>query len=535
MDELLHECGVAALFHNGAVSPGDIWEGDPDDVSQLMPRMLQDLQNRGQLAAGFSSFQPRRDKLIDTYREIGPVTEAFRMNHENKYKSIMQEFRGRASIGHVRYATCGPTTKPYAQPFERQHGCKWKWFSFAFNGNLANFQQLKQDILDHNCYHLTRDNDTEVLMHMIGHLLRGDEPPDLIQVFTDLSHKLDGAYNLVFLNALGEMVVLRDPLGLRPLCYATQGPLFAAASESVALLNMGFTDIRSLEPGEMIILRPGKPMQIHRYAPKRNPAHCFFEWIYFANVASTLDGRSVYLSRSRLGRELAALEEKQKLFDYKDGNTVVVPVPDTGKAAADAMGYALGIPVVEGLIRNRYVGRTFIEAGNRVDKVRQKFTPLREVLEGKRILLVEDSLVRSTTLKTLLSFLREAGGVKEIHVRIACPPIVAPCYYGIDMATRDVLYAPKFMKGRTPTIEEQAKMAKDLRTESLVYLPLDAVARCIDLPASSLCRGCLTSEYPTETGNKRYALDLLSPQKDEAKPDSNCVVPATRPRPVATA
>lgn len=509
MDELQHECGIAALYHFGGPGKAAAWTGDPDQVSRLMPRMLLDLQNRGQLAAGMSSFNPERGQLIDTYKELGPVAEAFRTNHEHKYESIMDEYSGPAVIGHVRYATCGPTGRSYAQPFERRHGCKWKWFAFGFNGNLANLDQLRQEVLSLNDYHLTRDNDTEVLMHLIAHALRGDTRPDLVEVFSALSQKLDGAYNLVFLNALGEMVILRDPLGIRPLCYAQDGPLFAAASESVPLLNMGFKNIRSLEPGEMILIQNNQ-LSIRRYAPKRPTAHCFFEWVYFANVASTLDDRSVYLSRSRLGEELAILEREMNLFDYNDGNTIVVPVPDTGKAAADAMAFALGLRSQEGLIRNRYVGRTFIEAGNRGDKVRMKFTPLREVLEGKRVILVEDSIVRSTTLKNLLGFLKEAGGVAEIHVRVACPPIVAPCFYGIDMSTVDQLYAPRFMTGPTPTREELAAMAADLKADSLAYLPLDAVARCLELPPERLCRACLTGDYPTESGQKRYNLELVN-------------------------
>ena len=255
MDELQHECGIAALYHfGGAIKPA-AWSGDREQVSRLMPRMLLDLQNRGQLAAGMSSYNPERGQLIDTYKELGPVSEAFRTNHEHKYESIMDEYSGRAAIGHVRYATCGPIGRGYAQPYERRHGCKWKWFAFGFNGNLANLDGLRAEVLSLDDYHLTRDNDTEVLMHLIAHGLRGDTRPDLVEVFAALSEKLDGAYNLVFLNAMGDMVVLRDPLGIRPLCYATDGPLFAAASESVPLLNMGFKDIRSLEPGEMILIQ----------------------------------------------------------------------------------------------------------------------------------------------------------------------------------------------------------------------------------------------------------------------------------------
>jgi amidophosphoribosyltransferase len=285
------------------------------------------------------------------------------------------------------------------------------------------------------------------------------------------------------------------------------GPVFGAASESVALLNLGFRNIKSLEPGELVLIQDGK-LSIHRFAPSRRSAHCFFEWIYFANVASTLDDRSVYLSRARLGQELAKQEKALGRVPLNPDETVVVPVPDTGKAAADAMAFALQIPSVEGLIRNRYIGRTFIEGANRADKVRLKFTPLREVLSGKRVLLVEDSIVRSTTLKSLLHHLRDQGGAKEVHVRVACPPIIAPCFYGIDMSTVSELFAPKFMSAKVPTVAEQDSMAAELGADSLFYLPVDAVARCIDLPAERLCRACVTGDYPTPTGEKLYQLAL---------------------------
>ena len=261
----------------------------------------------------------------------------------------------------------------------------------------------------------------------------------------------------MLLNALGDMLVARDPLGLRPLCYAIEGPLFAAASESVALVNLGFSpeNIKSLLPGQAITITDGQ-LEIQSFArsPRRRTA--FFEWIYFANVASTMDGRSVYLSRKALGEELARLETVPI-----DDDTIVVPVPDTSKAAADSMAFKLGIPSLEGLIRNRYTGRTFIEgSGNRKRKAETKYTPLREVLEGKRVLLVEDSIVRSTTMKVLLKRIREMGHAKEIHVRVACPPIVAPCFYGIDMSTISELFAPNFLHGGPLTQEAQDEMAR---------------------------------------------------------------------------
>ncbi len=531
MDELHDECGIAAIYHLAGDGTSPMCPpGGAEQVSRLMPRLLLDLQNRGQLAAGFSSYNPRRGQLLDTFKEIGTVIEAFRLNHQAKHETIMSDFAGRAAIGHVRYATSGPISRSYAQPFERRHGRRWKWFSFAFNGQLANYPTLRAELLSKTGYHLTRENDTEVMMHCIAHELRGYEPPDLVQVFSRLADKFDGAYNLVFLNAQGDMVVLRDPLGIRPLCVAQQGPLFAAASESVALTNLGFESVESLEPGEMIVIQDNQVRRI-RYTPKRSPAHCFFEWIYFANVASTLDDRSVYLSRSALGKELAALERNLGRVPFDD-DTIIVPVPDTGKAAADAMAYELKLRSVEGLMRNRYIGRTFIEGANRADRVRLKFTPLREVLEGKRVLLIEDSIVRSTTLKTLLRHLRERGGAKEIHVRVACPPIIAPCFYGIDMTSVRELFAPRHMKGMIPTDAEQDQMAHALEADSLRYLPLAAVARSIGLPADHLCRACLTGDYPTPTGQQLYQIDVLERESPRAEGRLFELVPVNRDAPI---
>jgi amidophosphoribosyltransferase len=188
----------------------------------------------------------------------------------------------------------------------------------------------------------------------------------------------------------------------------------------------------------------------------------------------------------------------------------VVPVPDTGKAAADAMAFELGLRSVEGLMRNRYVGRTFIEGENRASRAKLKYTPLPEVLAGKRILLIEDTIVRSTTLKSLLHHIRDRGGAREVHVRVACPPIIAPCFYGIDMSTVGELFAPRFMKKARISDEEQAAMAAELGADSLFYLPLEAVARCIGLETDHLCRACLTGQYPTATGQQLYQLALLN-------------------------
>lgn len=508
MSEVLqHECGIAAVYYLREEGESRILPyAKRAEAVRLIPRMLVDLQNRGQLAAGLASYDPSREKLLDTHKELGTVMEAFRLNHRGKYEAIMNEFRGEAAIGHVRYATCGGDARNYAQPFNRYHGCKWKWFSFAFNGQLTNYAALKDELLAEKDYHLTRDTDTEVIMHFLSHEMRGDDRPSLVSVFQHLSARFDGAYNIVYLNAMGEMAVVRDPLGIRPLCYAQDGPLFAAASESVALQNLGFTKVRDLEPGTMLLIQDGR-LRLERFAPLSTPKHCFFEWIYFANVASTLDGRSVYLSRTALGKELAAQERELGLFPL-DSDTIVVPVPDTAKAAADAMAYELGLPSVEGLMRNRYVGRTFIEGENRADRVRMKYTALREVLADKRVLLVEDTIVRSTTMAALIQMIRSVGQARQIHVRVACPPIVAPCYYGIDMSTIAELFAPRFMVDQELTAENQARMARELGADTLLYLPRAAVARCIGLPSASLCQACIDGTYPTPHGQELYQLAL---------------------------
>jgi amidophosphoribosyltransferase len=343
-------------------------------------------------------------------------------------------------------------------------------------------------------------------MHSLSYELQDQgHPTDWRDVFARMSRKFDGAYNIVLLTARGELVVARDPLGLRPLCIAEEGPLFGVASESVPLTNRGFTHVRSLEPGTLAVANPDG-VRIERFAPARKSAHCFFEWIYFANVASTLDDRSVYLSRAALGKELARLEDVPT-----DVGTIIVPVPDTAKAAADAMAFALGLPSVEGLMRNRYVGRTFIEGtAARVSKARLKYTPLPEVLSGKRVLLVEDSIVRATTMRALVREIRDRGGAREIHLRVACPPIVAPCYYGIDMSRRDELIATKYadLPGGGLSDLAQQRLAEDLGADSLRYLPVEALARSVGMASDRLCRACVTGQYPTPTGQRLYELDV---------------------------
>ena len=528
MDELQHECGVAAVYHlnSGDLSPlipklrrKDKSFIDPatedaqtvrNRASRLIPGMLLDMQNRGQLAAGLTSYNPARLQLLQTRKDVGGVAEVFRMNHEGPYKELMAEHAGQAAIGHVRYATCGKDDPSYAQPFERQHIARSKWFSFAFNGQLANYTELREEILSTTDFHLTRETDTEVLHHLISHELSLNAHVTPVELLRTLSKRLDGSWNIVFLNARGQMFVSRDPLGMRPLCYAVEGSMFAAASESVALTHLGFSEdsVKNVPPGHVVVV-DGQTVRVEKYAESPKKAHCFFEWIYFANAGSTFDDAGVYLPRKRLGEELA----KRETLTIDD-DVIVVPVPDTAKAAADSMAFQLKVPSLEGLIRNRYIGRTFIEGNNRADKVRMKYTPLPEVMEGKRILLVDDSIVRATTLKELLALLKDRGRAKEIHVRIACPPIISPCFYGIDMSTVGELFAPAFMAGHVITPEEEQAMADAIGATSLRYLPVEALANCVGLPEHSLCQACVNTVYPTPAGERMYQLALAKSNEE---------------------
>ncbi len=511
MSDIHDECGVAAVYHlpsmdGNASNPEKPGEGC---VSRLVPHMLQDIQNRGQLAAGLTSYNADRAQVIDTHRDVGSVSEVFKLSHQAEYEELMAEYAGPAAIGHVRYATCGKDDRGYAQPFERHHLQKFKWFSFGFNGQLANYQELRDALLHDREHHLARETDTEVMMHEISRDLAASPRTSLVEMMRRIGSRFDGAYSLVFLNAHGEMLVARDPLGIKPLCYAIEGPLFTAASESVPLVNLGIApeNIKPVPPGHAIDISDGK-FDIKPFSSETKRAHCFFEWVYFANVASTLDGRGVYTSRTALGAELARLELEYAKVRLDD-DTIVVPVPDTSKAAADSMAFELKLPSREGIIRNRYTGRTFIESGdNRLKKALRKYIPLREVLQGKRVFLVEDSIVRSTTMRVVLERMRKVGGVKEIHVRVACPPIIAPCFYGIDMSTTNELFACQFLPDGKLTEEAQESMAKELGADSLRYLPVESVAKCIGFDASELCQACITGKYPTPCGQRLYEVAL---------------------------
>jgi len=296
-EEAKHECGIAAVYIKE--------NGDSANKALFyLYKMLLNLQHRGQLSAGITTYNKERAQLIDTYKEIGTVNEVFKTNDKSKSVEIFKRYAGNKGIGHVRYATFGAEEKSYAQPFERHHGRMWKWFAFCFNGNLVNYPQLKKALISKPGYHMVLDTDTEIIMHYMARELMGPVKPNLTKVFNNLSRKFDGAYNIMFMNAYGDLAIVRDHLGIRPLCYGIKNGMLLAASESNALINCGIDDVKSLEPGKMITVKNGN-IEIKRYAKCKRKAHCMFEWVYFAHVSSVLNGRSVYLARVRLGKELA--------------------------------------------------------------------------------------------------------------------------------------------------------------------------------------------------------------------------------------
>ena len=497
LDDVHEECGICAVYikENGDAANKALF---------YLYKLMLNLQNRGQLSAGVTTFNPDRAQILDTYKDLGHVNEVFRTSNREESFKIFKRYAGNKGIGHVRYATSGSEELGVAQPFERHHGRKWKWFSFGFNGNLANFAELKKTLLNKKeDYHMTYDNDTEIIMHYLARELIGDIRPNLVKVFSSLAKKFDGCYNIAFINAEGEIAVVRDPYGFRPVVYgfSEDKKVFMAASESVALVNCGIHDIKPLQPGHMIHISNGK-IEVKKYTEPKKTSHCMFEWVYFSNVASILDSKSVYITRTNLGKELAKLET-QKI----DKDCIVVPVPDTAKAAGDAFAYELGIPSKEGIIRNRYVGRTFIEGSSRLDKVSNKYTTLGDVLQGKRVFLVDDSIVRGNTTRQLVRYLKEEGGAKEVHLRITCPPIRGPCFYGIDMSTVSELLVPQYEKNPVSgniSNEVCAKIAKDVGADSLIYQAVEGLVKSIGLPKNNLCTACITGEYPTLWGKKLF-------------------------------
>ncbi|RLF55998.1 MAG: amidophosphoribosyltransferase [Thermoplasmata archaeon] len=464
-------------------------------------KMSKELQHRGQSGAGYTSFNPRRKMILTTHKGLGLVNEVYQVSNTESFGQLMEIHAGPRAIGHNRYGTSGVVSQQHVQPFERRHGKLWKWFSFGFNGHITNREELERS-LKRDGYHLMYDTDTEVMMHFISKYLEEVKDRDMKDVFRNLSQDFDGAYNIVYINGEGTTVVVRDPYGFKPLSYTVAEGGTYSASESNALNYYNIEGIEDLSPGEMAFLE-NEEVRVERYAPQRRKSFCYFEFLYFAHVSSRLEGRSVYQVRKRVGEELARME----FLNINEKEWVIIPVPNTARPIANAYAKALGLPEIyeEGLIETTK-GRTFIEESSRHLKVMTKFHPLRSVLKGKKVVVIDDSIVRSTTMKTIVNYhLKKLGGAKEVHVRIGTPPIIAPCYYGIDMKTFSELFAAPYQDRISEGVPEEGvaeEMARRLGADSLMYQSMEGLIRAIGMPRSELCTACLTREYPTPWGRR---------------------------------
>ena len=451
---------------------------------------LMDLQNRGQLSAGITTFNQDRKRILQTYKDNGKVDEVFRINHKYKLENLKNSYSGNIGIGHTRYATSGDDSDSLAQPFERPHGRLSKWFSIAYNGNLANYDKLKNQ-LENVGYNMTYDSDTEIIMHYLSRDMQKNSPKDNIDfknLLSELDLEFDGAWNLCFVNAEGKFFASRDPNGFHPLSYGIGDDFIIVSSESNVISNLHIEPY-DLQPGTVLTIDPAKSGYTISPFATATKNHCFFEYIYFANTSSISDNTSVYRTREKIGLQLA--QEETKSYDSTD--YVVVPVPDTSYVAGSQYAAAMDLPFVAGILKNHQVGRTFITGQDRIEKIKMKFSFIKEKLIGKKIILIDDSIVRGSTLKGLVSVLKTWCMAKEVHIRIGCPPLIGPCFYGIDFPTVTELYAGNHLPDH-----------KDFNADSLQYISEAGLLSCINQDPNDLCTSCITGTYPTDEGKTRY-------------------------------
>src|SRR5258707_7221930 len=458
-DKFHDECGVFAIY------------GNPE-AAKLSHLGLFALQHRGQESAGIAASNGRD---IHCIKSMGHVADIFT-------PGVLAELPGDLAIGHTRYSTAGDTVLLNAQPFSV--ACNKGQVAVAHNGNITNAGELRRE-LEREGSIFQASSDTEVILHLVARSREKTLPGALREALL----QLEGAFSLVFL-AEDRIIVARDPHGFRPLAFGQMErsggppcPVFASETCAFDLINAVY--LGDVEPGEMVIV--GKEgMTRERYAPVRDRAHCVFEHVYFSRPDSIVFGRAVQESRENLGRLLAQ--------EHPADADVIVPVPDSGVAAA--IGYAAesGLPFRQALIRNHYVGRTFIEPSQAIRDfgVKLKLNPVRHLLEGKSVVLVDDSIVRGTTSRKIVRMVRRAGA-REVHVRVSCPPTISPCFYGVDTPTKNELI------GANNTVEE---IRRFIEADSLAYLSLASLRKAVeDDRKHEYCYACYTGNYPTELIN----------------------------------
>ncbi len=430
----------------------------------MLQKALMILQHRGQDTAGISVFD---GQSINTVKDAGLVTSAL---PADRIASAV----GTVGIGHVRYATTGSKNPKNAQPMTMVTGAGQ--IAVAHNGDLTNYEHKKNVLLSQNAVFQT-DSDTELIINILSRFLgMGNDP---IRALRKTMGEIDGAYALTIL-INGSLYAVRDPHGIRPLILGRLADGYVVASESAALDALGAETVRDVCPGEIMEL--GRE-EFKSFMPEvqTSPAYCAFEWIYFARPDSVIDGRCVYDVRREIGRILA--KECPAEAD------LVMPIPDSGRAHAIGYSQGSGLPYEEGFMKNRFAERTFIlpDQKERESAVRGKMNPIASTVAGKRIVIVDDSIVRGTTLNQLISMLR-AAGAREVHVRVGSPPIIAPCYYGVDMKTRDQFVAT----GRS--VEDIRKL---LGADSLGYISIEGLVKAIGKGENELCLACINARYPT--------------------------------------
>ncbi len=460
-------CGIAAIYAPGL------------DVARLVYFGLYALQHRGQESAGIAVGNGR---AIVSHREMGLLTGVF--NEE-----ILGGMLGDFAIGHTRYSTSGSSVVVNAQPFIEESTIGP--FGFAHNGNLTNADALLATLPERA--ELDATSDSEIFAKTIA----SGTAPTLVERIKEAMRTAEGAYSIVMTTPTS-VIAFRDPWGVRPLCIGTYGENgYMIASESCALATVGAHYLREIEAGEIVIV-DASGMRTERIEIEKPPALCMFEYIYFARPDSVLSGRSIYMARYAMGRALAR--------EHPVDADVVMAVPDS--AIPGGIGYAAesGLPYVEGLIKNRYIGRTFIspDQNMRNQGVHLKFNPIVENLRGQRVVVVDDSIVRGTTTPRIVSILRDAGA-REVHLRITSPPIVHPCYLGVDMATYAELIAANL------TVDQ---IRERVGADSLGYLSVERLVESTGRERDNFCLGCLTGAYPSEpviaasSGDRQPALKL---------------------------